>query len=93
MISIAILSTQALQNIDVNSGKIHFIGLLSFILKQFLFFSPNPLLVFAGVFVNLFFIAYILSPRFCHRFVGYLEEEAVKTYTYCLKVISFMNFR
>lgn len=38
MISIAILSTQALQNIDVNSGKIHFIGLLSFILKQFLFF-------------------------------------------------------
>ena len=28
----------------------------------------------------------MLSPRFCHRFVGYLEEEAVKTYTYCLKV-------
>jgi len=43
-------------------------------------------LLFSGVFVNLFFIAYILSPRFCHRFVGYLEEEAVKTYTYCLKV-------
>ena len=47
------------------------------------FFLP-----FSGVFVNLFFIAYILSPRFCHRFVGYLEEEAVKTYTYCLKVIN-----
>ena len=39
-----------------------------------------------GLFVNCFFIAYMLSPRFCHRFVGYLEEEAVKTYTYCLKV-------
>ncbi|XP_031567994.1 alternative oxidase, mitochondrial-like [Actinia tenebrosa] len=40
-----------------------------------------------GVFVNMFFIAYMISPRFCHRFVGYLEEEAVKTYTYCLKCI------
>ncbi|EDO43866.1 predicted protein [Nematostella vectensis] len=40
-----------------------------------------------GVFVNMFFIAYLTSPRFCHRFVGYLEEEAVKTYTYCLECI------
>ena len=48
-------------------------------------------LLFSGVFVNLFFIAYILSPRFCHRFVGYLEEEAVKTYTYCLKVINIIR--
>ncbi|XP_020896456.1 alternative oxidase, mitochondrial isoform X2 [Exaiptasia diaphana] len=40
-----------------------------------------------GVFVNMFFIAYLLSPRFCHRFVGYLEEEAVKTYTYCIECI------
>ena len=34
----------------------------------------------------MFWIAYFLSPRFCHRFVGYLEEEAVKTYTHCLEV-------
>lgn len=45
------------------------------------------ILLAQGVFVNCFFVAYILSPRFCHRFVGYLEEEAVKTYTYCLKCI------
>eukprot|EP00123_Amoebidium_parasiticum_P022554 comp8980_c0_seq1/m.4182 comp8980_c0_seq1/g.4182 ORF comp8980_c0_seq1/g.4182 comp8980_c0_seq1/m.4182 type:complete len:337 (-) comp8980_c0_seq1:720-1730(-) len=38
-----------------------------------------------GVFVTGFSLAYLLSPRFCHRFVGYLEEEAVKTYTHCLK--------
>ena len=36
--------------------------------------------------MNMFFLAYLVSPRFCHRFVGYLEEEAVKTYTYCLEV-------
>ncbi|TKA77316.1 Alternative oxidase, mitochondrial [Cryomyces minteri] len=34
-----------------------------------------------GVFFNSFFIAYLVSPRTCHRFVGYLEEEAVLTYT------------
>lgn len=26
-------------------------------------------------------VAYVISPRICHRFVGYLEEEAVITYT------------
>lgn len=52
---------------------------------------PLSFSLFSGVFVNLFFIAYILSPRFCHRFVGYLEEEAVKTYTYCLKVINIIH--
>ena len=40
----------------------------------------------AGVFVSLFGLAYIISARFCHRFVGYLEEEAVSTYTHCIKV-------
>ena len=30
-----------------------------------------------GVFFNLFFLSYLVSPRTCHRFVGYIEEEAV----------------
>ncbi|KAJ3515391.1 hypothetical protein NLJ89_g1783 [Agrocybe chaxingu] len=34
-----------------------------------------------GVFYNLFFLSYIISPRTAHRFVGHLEEEAVLTYT------------
>ena len=34
-----------------------------------------------GVFYNGFFLAYLISSRTCHRFVGYLEEEAVLTYT------------
>ncbi|KAI0232909.1 Alternative oxidase, mitochondrial [Lamellibrachia satsuma] len=29
-------------------------------------------------------LAYVISPRFCNTFVGYLEEEAVFTYTKCL---------
>ncbi|CAK8697525.1 uncharacterized protein LOC143456429 [Clavelina lepadiformis] len=40
-----------------------------------------------GVFVVAFSLAYFISPRFCHRFVGYLEEQAVVTYTDCLAAI------
>jgi hypothetical protein len=38
-----------------------------------------------GVFFNGLFVAYLLSPRIVHRFVGYLEEEAVHTYTRVLR--------
>eukprot|EP01083_Nonionella_stella_P080664 221743_1 len=44
-------------------------------------------LVTQGLFVNFFILAYLVSPRFCHRFVGYLEEEAVVTYTKLVKEI------
>ena len=29
-------------------------------------------------------MAYVLSPKLCHAFIGYLEEEAVKTYTHVI---------
>ena len=34
-----------------------------------------------GMFFNGFFLFYLLWPRVAHRFVGYLEEEAVFSYT------------
>ena len=34
-----------------------------------------------GIFFNAFFVVYIFMPRVAHRFVGYLEEEAVVSYT------------
>jgi hypothetical protein len=33
---------------------------------------------------NFFFAFYFISPKTAHRFVGYLEEEAVHTYTVCI---------
>ncbi|KAK3312236.1 mitochondrial alternative oxidase [Apodospora peruviana] len=53
-------------------------------------YQPSRLMrfmVFAaqGIFYNTFFISYLVSPKICHRFVGYLEEEAVHTYTRCLR--------
>ncbi|KHN39226.1 Alternative oxidase 2, mitochondrial [Glycine soja] len=38
-----------------------------------------------GVFFNAFFVLYILSPKVAHRIVGYLEEEAIHSYTEYLK--------
>lgn len=39
------------------------------------------LLLTQGIFYNFFFLFYLISPRIAHRFVGFLEEEAVITYT------------
>jgi len=44
-------------------------------------FMKTMILGAQGVFFNSLFIAYLLSPKIVHRFVGYLEEEAVHTYT------------
>lgn len=49
-----------------------------------LFFRVSVALSQAA-FWNLYFVAYLFSPKFCHRFVGYLEEEAVHTYSMFLK--------
>jgi len=48
--------------------------------------KPGPIFRFAvmisqGVMYNAFFLSYLVSPKACHRFVGYIEEEAVHTYT------------
>merc|ERR1711894_346701 len=38
-------------------------------------------------FGTFYLIAYIISPQFCHTFVGYVEEEACSTYTKIIKAI------
>jgi ubiquinol oxidase len=40
-----------------------------------------------GVFYNCFFALYLISPRTAHRMVGYLEEEAIVSYTSFLESI------
>ncbi|XP_057477437.1 ubiquinol oxidase 2, mitochondrial-like [Actinidia eriantha] len=51
-------------------------------------------LVFAvqGVFFNAYFVAYLASPKLAHRIVGYLEEEAVNSYTDFLNDLENGNF-
>ena len=38
-------------------------------------------------FYNFYFFLYLLFPKTAHRFVGYLEEEAVSSYTHYLEEI------
>ena len=40
-----------------------------------------------GIFFNLYFIMYLISPRTCHRIVGYFEEQAVVSYTEYLEEV------
>ncbi|KAJ5642963.1 uncharacterized protein N7484_005470 [Penicillium longicatenatum] len=52
--------------------------------------QPTPLMRFMVlgaqcVFFTGFSVAYLISPQICHRFVGYLEEEAVITYSKAIR--------
>eukprot|EP01018_Ginkgo_biloba_P007471 Gb_18857 [translate_table: standard] len=44
-----------------------------------------------GVFFNAFFLLYLASPKLAHRIVGYLEEEAIHSYTEFLKELDNGN--
>lgn len=44
-------------------------------------FERLLVLVVQGVFYNVYFLLYLISPRTAHRVVGYLEEEAVHSYS------------
>ena len=44
-------------------------------------FERLLVLLAQGIFYNLYFLLYLLSPRTAHRVVGYFEEEAVFSYT------------
>jgi hypothetical protein len=70
---------------EANNERMH---LLSFIKMR------DPGMIFRGSvifsqfgFGSAFLASYAISPKFCHRFVGYIEEEACRTYTKIIEVI------
>ena len=70
---------------EANNERMH---LLTFVRMK----NPGQMFraaVIAGQFGfgSMFLLSYIISPKFCHRFVGYVEEEAVTTYTKIIKAI------
>ncbi len=50
-------------------------------------FERLLVLLVQGGFFNAFFLLYLLAPKTAHRIVGYLEEEAVVSYTHYLAEI------
>lgn len=70
---------------EANNERMH---LLTFIrLKDPGLFFRVAVIGAQGVFATGFGLAYVISPPFCHRFVGYIEEEACLTYTKIIKAI------
>lgn len=67
---------------EAENERMHLMTFMT--LKQPSLFFRALILGAQGVFYNLVFLAYMVSPKACHRFVGYLEEEAVYTYTQCI---------
>jgi len=64
---------------EANNERMH---LLSFIkLKDPGMFFRGAVVFSQFGFGTAFLLAYMASPKFCHRFVGYIEEEACHTYT------------
>lgn len=56
--------------------------LLTFIqIAQPTLFERVLIIIAQGIFYNAFFLLYLLSSKTAHRIVGYLEEEAVYSYT------------
>ena len=70
---------------EAENERMHLMTFLN--MKQPSMLFRAGVLAAQGVFFNAFFFSYLISPRTCHRFVGYLEEEAVRTYTHALNDI------
>jgi hypothetical protein len=57
---------------EADNERFHLIIFLN--LRKPSFLERAMIIALQGVFMNSFFIAYLANPKFCHRFVGYLEE-------------------
>ncbi len=50
-------------------------------------FERGVIMIAQAIFYNAYFFLYLFAPRTAHRFVAYLEEEAVISYTHYLAAI------
>jgi|EP00670_Eutreptiella_braarudii_P007324 hypothetical protein len=68
---------------DAENERMHLITFMG-LLNPGAFFK-GAVTVTQGVFASGFFLTYLVWPKLCHRFVGYVEEEAVHSYTMLLE--------
>jgi len=50
-------------------------------------------LIAQGLMFNFYFLLYLITPKTCHRIAGYLEEEAINSYTEYLVEIDSGSIR
>jgi len=91
MVGGALQHLQSLRRIEADYGRIRLLlseaenermHLMTFIqITQPSGFERLLIWLAQGVFFNLYFLLYLISQKTAHRVVGYLEEEAVHSYT------------
>ncbi|KAK6910126.1 hypothetical protein I203_104157 [Kwoniella mangroviensis CBS 8507] len=67
---------------EAENERMHLLTFMT--IAQPTIFTRALVLAAQGVFYNAFFLTYLFSPKTAHRFVGALEEEAVRTYSHCI---------
>jgi hypothetical protein len=82
---------------EAENERLHLRGVIKYqtqpgLLTALYLYKPGAMLKYSvmmvqGIMCNLLFAAYVISPRYCHSLVGYLEEEAVHNYTLLLEDI------
>lgn len=102
MVGGALQHFRALRRMETDNGWIHTLldeaenerqHLMTFILiARPSRFERLLVVLVQGVFYNLYFLLYLISPRTAHRVVGYLEEEAVHSYTEYLAGVDNGNY-
>ncbi|MDP1610939.1 MAG: alternative oxidase [Sulfuritalea sp.] len=91
MVAGSLQHLRALRRMETDHGWIHTLldeaenermHLMTFIhVTQPSRFERLLILVTQGIFYNFYFLLYLISAKTAHRVVGYLEEEAVHSYT------------
>jgi ubiquinol oxidase len=75
---------------EAENERLHLMAFVE--LEQPTLFERLIVLLAQGIFFNLYFVAYLINQKLCHRMVGYLEEEACVSYTEFLKMIDEGNY-
>ena len=91
MVGGALQHLRSLRRMEGDQGRIHTLldeaenermHLMTFVeIAKPTMFERLVILITQGGFYNAFFLLYLISPKLAHRIVGYLEEEAVVSYT------------
>ncbi|KAF8050815.1 hypothetical protein N665_1868s0001 [Sinapis alba] len=70
---------------EAENERMHLMTMMELVKPQW--YERLLVILVQGVFFSSFFTCYVVSPRLAHRIVGYLEEEAIHSYTEFLEDI------
>ncbi|KAL0718423.1 hypothetical protein Bca4012_067745 [Brassica carinata] len=79
-------SSRRTRNEEAENERMHLMTMMELVKPKW--YERLLVILVQGVFFGSFFTCYVVSPRLAHRIVGYLEEEAIHSYTEFLRDIA-----